>query len=139
MKILRFYWPAIGWTIIILLLTLFPASDIPDTPFNRIPYFDKMVHAGIFAVFVILWYAAFHKYLSATQHERSRRFQPLTLLAQIILVAIVLGVLIEIIQKDWKFIHRDFDWYDWLADTLGAFFGGAIANEIFRIKSPVKE
>lgn len=134
MKFFRFYWPAIGWTVVILVLTLIPASDIPGTPFVNIPYFDKMVHAGIFAVFVLLWYYAFFKRRISPGGGKAPSAQPLTLLAKIILVAVILGFAIEIIQKDWKFIHRDFEWYDWLADTLGAFFGGAIANELFHIK-----
>jgi VanZ family protein len=138
-RFFRFYWPAVGWTIIILLLTLFPASDIPDTPLNGIPHFDKLVHAGIFGVFVILWYGALFRSLSASAGREMHRSFPLTLLARVILVAVFLGFLIEVIQKDWKFIHRDFDWYDWLADILGAFFGGAVANELFRAKLPAKK
>lgn len=139
MKFVRFYWLAIGWTIVILALTLFPASDIPNTPFSRIPHFDKIVHAGIFAVFVILWYGALFRSKSASDNGKTRQFQPMTLLATVILIAVLLGLLIEIIQKDWQYIHRDFEWFDWLADTLGAFFGGAIANELFRIKTPAKK
>lgn len=137
MKFIRFFWPAIGWTIIIILLTLLPASDIPATPFSRIPHFDKLVHAGIFGLFVILWYSALFKAFSATRSPE--QFQPITLLAGTILAAIILGLLIEIVQKDWKFIQRDFEWYDWLADILGAFVGGAIANELFKIKRPSKK
>lgn len=139
MRFFRFFWPAIGWTVIILLLTLLPASDIPNTPFGKIPNFDKLVHAGIFAVFVILWYGALLKFRNDTKLENPLPVQPLTLLAKIILLAVILGFLIEVIQKDWKTIHRDFEWFDWLADTIGAFFGGAIAVELFRIKSPSKK
>jgi hypothetical protein len=139
MKLIRFYLPAIVWTAVILFLTLLPASDLPNTFFSKIPYFDKMVHAGIFALFVILWYAAWYKSFSLTHANVQKTKQPLTGLAGIILIAVLLGLLIEILQKEWTTIHRDFEWFDWLADIIGAFFGGAIANEIFRIKPTTKQ
>lgn len=139
MKGIRYYWPAIVWTAIILLLTLMPASDVPNTFLSKIPHFDKVVHAGIFALFVILWFACVRKYFIIRYPEDGgKRFHPVNVLAIIILIAILLGLLIEVTQKEWKSIHRDFEWFDWVADIIGAFFGGAIANEIFKIK-PVEK
>lgn len=138
MKFFRFYWPAAGWTMLILLLTLMPASDIPDTALSGIPHFDKLVHAGIFAVFVVLWYGALFRASALSAKKGRRPLRPPTLLAGIILIALVLGLLIEIVQKDWKIIHRDFDWYDWLADAIGAFVGGAFAREFFKIRPSAK-
>lgn len=135
MKLTRYYLPAIIWTLIILLLTLMPASDVPNTFMSRIPHFDKLVHAGIFALFVILWYACIRKYFIVKYPaDHNKYFHPIKALALIILIAILLGILIEITQKIWTSIHRDFEWFDWVADIIGAFFGGAIANEIFKIK-----
>jgi hypothetical protein len=142
MKLIRFYLPAIVWTIVILILTLLPASDIPHTVLLKIPHFDKLVHAGIFGLFVILWYAAFYKSFSAGYNEKKetvRQYHPLTVLASVIIAAIVLGLCIEIIQRDWTTIHRDFEWWDWVADTIGAFLGGAIAVEIFRMNPAAKK
>lgn len=123
MKVFRFYIPAAVWTVIIFLLCLMPASDIPNTTFSKIPYFDKLVHAGIFAGFVFLW--AFALYKSGKSHH-------LVYLAIVILIAISLGFIIEILQKELISLHRDFDLWDWVADSLGAFFGGAVFNELFR-------
>lgn len=135
MKLIRYYLPAIVWTLIILLLTLMPAADVPNTFMSRIPHFDKLVHAGIFALFVILWYACIRKYFKVKYpQDKDKHFRPVTALALIILIAIILGILIEITQKEWTSIHRDFEWFDWVADIIGAFFGGAVANEIFKIK-----
>ncbi|HEX5555617.1 MAG TPA: hypothetical protein VFX43_20410 [Chitinophagaceae bacterium] len=139
MKLIRFYLPAMVWTLVILILTLMPAVDIPHPPpFLQIPHLDKLVHGGIFALFVILWYAASYKSFSATYGKTKdtgiRQYHPLTVLAVVILAAVILGLLIEITQKEWTTIHRDFEWFDWLADIIGAFFGGAVANEIFKIK-----
>lgn len=133
MKITRYYFPAIAWTVIMLVLTLLPSPDFPHTFLSTIPFFDKMVHAGIFGLFVILWYAGAYKSLR-TKDGKGGIPHPMTLLARVILAAIVLGLLIEVVQKEWRTIQRDFEWFDWIADILGAFLGGAIANEIFRIR-----
>lgn len=131
MRITRYYFPAVAWTIIMLVLTLLPSPDFPHTFLSSIPYFDKMVHAGIFGLFVILWYAGAYK--SSQKAGKSGALHPMTLLARVILAAILLGLIIEIVQKEWRTIQRDFEWFDWVADTLGAFIGGAIAREIFRL------
>lgn len=132
LKSSRYYLPAVAWTLIMLVLTLLPASDLPRTFFFRVPYFDKLVHAGIFGLFVVLWYAGAYKKHRAAPGDK--QYHPMTLLARVILAAILLGLLIEVVQKEWATLHRDFEWMDWLADILGAFFGGALANEIFRIR-----
>jgi len=137
MKINRYYLPAIAWTLIVLILTLLPAPDLPHTFFSAIPYFDKMVHAGIFGLFVILWYAGAYKSYRTKTAEKS--YHPMTLLARVILAAVLLGLIIEVVQREWTSLHRDFEWFDWIADILGAFFGGAIANEIFRIRPAGKD
>lgn len=117
-----------------------PAADVPNTFLSKIPHFDKVVHAGIFALFVILWYVSIRKYLFIKYPDNhEKKFNPMATLAWIILIAIILGILIEIIQKEWKSIHRDFEWFDWVADIIGAFFGGAIVNEIFKIKPTNKK
>lgn len=128
MKFSRFYIPAVIWTVIILLLCLMPASDVPNTFMSRIPHFDKLVHAGIFAGFVFLWAFALHK---------SGKSHPLVYLAIVIIIAILLGFLIELLQKELISLHRDFDMWDWVADILGAFFGGAIFNVVFRGKKKI--
>lgn len=120
MKRYRFYIPALLWTGVILLMCLMPSYDVPATPLFNIPYFDKMVHAGIFAVFVFLWCYGLW---------RSGRRQMLVYLAGTILAAVLLGLVIECLQKMLVSLHRDFEWLDWLADSAGAFFGGAVFRE----------
>lgn len=134
MKVSRYYLPAVAWTVIMLVLTLLPSPDFPHTFLSSIPYFDKMVHAGIFGLFVILWYGAAYK--TTMTGGRKEAVHPMTLLARVILAAVVLGLAIEIVQKEWRTIQRDFEWFDWLADALGAFIGAAIAREIFRTRAP---
>lgn len=129
MKKIRYFIPAVLWTLVILVLCLMPSSDVPHTFFSGIPYFDKLVHCGIFACFVILW---------AMGMRRAGKKHPMVYLAQVILIAILLGLAIEILQKEMTSLHRDFDWWDWMADCLGAFLGGAVFREIFREKEAKK-
>lgn len=126
MKKLSYFLPGAIWTIIILILCLMPSSDIPNTFLSRIPYFDKFVHCGIFAGFVFLWAIGFRR--MGQKHQ-------IVYLARLILIAVVLGVAIEFAQKELISLHRDFDWWDWLADSIGAFLGAAIFKEVFPSKT----
>ncbi|HLR38372.1 MAG TPA: VanZ family protein [Chitinophagaceae bacterium] len=128
MKKISAFLPAIIWTIIIIILTLMPASSVPNTPFSRIPYFDKMVHCGIFAGFVLLWSMLFRR-LKGKEKQ-------IVYMARAILIAIVFGLIIELLQGEITSIHRDFDWWDLVADIIGAFLGAAIFVEIY---GPKKE
>ena len=126
MKKIRYFLPAILWTAVILVLCLMPSSDVPDTVLSRIPYFDKFVHCGIFAGFVFLWSLGLRR--MGISHQ-------IVYLARIILIAVLLGLAIEFLQKEMTSLHRDFDWWDWLADCIGAFLGAAIFREIFPQKT----
>lgn len=125
MKKVSYFIPAVLWTLVILALCLMPSSDIPNTFASRIPYFDKLVHCGIFAGFVVLW---------ALGMKQAGKKHPMVYLARVILIAIFLGLIIEILQKELVTLHRSFDWWDWIADCVGAFLGGAIFREIYRGK-----
>src|SRR5690625_3010730 len=109
MKKTTHFLPAVIWTAVILILTLMPSSDVPDTVLSRIPYFDKFVHFGIFAGFVFLWGIGYR--------HKDKKIQ-LVFLARIILVAVLLGLAIELLQKELVSLHRSFDWWDWLADVV---------------------
>ncbi len=129
-KITAFLAPIV-WTLIIFALTLMPASDIPNTPFSKIPYFDKLVHCGIFAGFVLLWSIVFRR-LKGKERQ-------VVYMARVIVVAIILGLVIEILQKEIASLHRDMEWWDWLADTIGAFLGAAVFMEIYGPKREKEE
>ena len=49
MKII-YFWKPILWLAIICYALFIPAEDLPMEPFLNIPYFDKMVHFGLFFV-----------------------------------------------------------------------------------------
>lgn len=118
------YWPAFGWTILILLLTLAPGKDIPSVSFlDSIPDFDKVVHATLFFGFVVVWGYAIMK--------QKKAFHPRTLLL-ITLIAILSGIAIEFVQLWWKAIHRDFELLDMAADAVGALLGAWVTYKLRR-------
>lgn len=104
--------PGIAWFFLILILICLPGSTIPpvDTWLNEI-YFDKWVHAGLFALLTFLFI-----YPVSTL--------PFGLLAKkniaikICIAACIWGLTTEFIQK--FFIPgRSFDIFDLAADSLG--------------------
>jgi CDP-diglyceride synthetase len=110
------YLPAIGWFFLLLYFICMPPSSIPpvETWINKF-YPDKWVHAILFGVLVFL----FTYPLKKTNHTPKQKNNTAL---KILIAALVWGITTECIQK--YFIPgRFFDWYDWLADSFGAFCG----------------
>jgi VanZ family protein len=97
------YWLAIGWTIAIFVACSWPSSGMPNMSNT-----DKWGHAGVFAIFGILWVWSGRK--------------P----GWVIGIGIVYGMLIEIWQGVMP-LGRSFDWYDGLADAVGVLLGVGLA------------
>ena len=72
-------------------------------------YFDKWVHAGIFAV---LSYAAGWTW----------NISSLLKLSLVFLFSLSYGIIVELIQ-DHFVANRSFDWGDWVADGTGSVIG----------------
>lgn len=58
---LKYFLKPIIWLLIICYGLFIPASNLPKKPFLAIPYFDKLVHAGLFFVFCLLLFVPFKK------------------------------------------------------------------------------
>ena len=93
-----------------------------DNILTRI-YFDKWVHLGIFAALVFLWRSAFN--------FRFRGYHAL-----ILLVAMVYGMLVELIQDRWV-TNRSYDPYDFLADVAGSFLGLYVWLRVYKKNKPL--
>lgn len=105
--------PGIAWFFLILVLICLPGSTIPpvETWLNDI-YFDKWVHAGLFALLVFLFiYPIYKKLVLPLQVKKNWAIK-------ITIAAIIWGITTELIQG--FFISgRSFDIYDLAADTTG--------------------
>ncbi|MGN6295305.1 MAG: VanZ family protein [Ginsengibacter sp.] len=107
-----YFLPGIAWFFVVGLLTLMPARDVPEVGwFDKIPDFDKFVHAVLFGGLVILFAIPLFK------SQISFR-QKVNYAIRISIAVIVWGITIEFLQK--FFVpSRDFDLLDWAADTFG--------------------
>jgi VanZ family protein len=108
------YLPAIGWFFLLLYFICMPPSSIPpvDSWINQF-YPDKWVHAILFGVLAFLFIYPLKKANSTQKQKRNTALR-------LLLASIIWGLTTEFIQK--YFIPgRFFDWYDWLADSFGAF------------------
>jgi len=83
-------------------------SDIPKPDFWLPPFADKLVHACIYAILAYLLYPAL----------RMLRFKPWTAACLAILLASVYGITDEWHQS--LVANRTPDFFDWVADTIGA-------------------
>lgn len=95
-------WIAILWTLLILVACSWPGKDIPEAP---VVGFDKLVHAGLFGGFTVLWLLVYPQ-KSVT----------------VILAGIAYGVGIEFYQEIMP-LDRTFDLLDIVADSVGVFLG----------------
>ncbi len=108
-------WPALLWLVISTVLLLIPGSAFPKDDWLGKIWFDKWVHAGMFAVMVFLWC------WSMTGHntDASKWKTGFTLIA---ILALAYGIGMEFAQK-YFVANRSFDSGDILADAGGCILG----------------
>jgi VanZ family protein len=115
-KILAFLWT--------LLIFHFSLDESPSVPKINIQYPDKVVHFIFYFVFVYFW-------------SKSLKSKPLNYLLIVLFSALTLGILIEFLQKN--FTHnRSFDWYDILANSIGAIVSFIYVKKFCAIKNQIK-
>lgn len=98
---------AISWTLLLLVLCFIPGNEIPDL---KVPFIDKWVHFVLFGIFSFLWLSAFPGI-------------GLPRLLLVLAAAILLGWLVELLQGQLKFLGRNQDNMDTLADSIGGLLG----------------
>jgi aminopeptidase YwaD len=100
------------WSIVMLVLTLTPAQEMPETPTWKFLSFDTAAHAGVFAVLAGLCWVAL---------GQQRRWPALARHAGWVVFAfcVVFGALIEALQYAMH-VGRHADWTDLLGDSVGA-------------------
>lgn len=110
---IKYTWaPFIVAAIIFYLCCLISADDIPETEFKLFVHADKLVH---YLMFFGLALVASCNYVFLNKGK----IIILKMIIFAILLPIIYGGVIEIIQFEY-FPERSGDWFDFLADSLGA-------------------
>jgi VanZ family protein len=116
---------------LICAFSLLPAKNVPHT--NIFPLGDKGAHAiayiglGMFA-FLSISFSLIRKHLLNQKINEVKETLFATL--HVLLIGIPLGLIIEIIQAK---VGRNFDLFDWLADSVGLLIGCIIAAIINKL------
>ena len=108
-----FAWAAVAWTVLIFILLVVPEGNIPRKGFLGLSNLDKLAHAIMFFLFVVLWYSAL-----AGEGARGGSAALALGLAQ---ASFLYGTNMELVQA--LFTKRAFEWLDILADGVGAYAG----------------
>ena len=111
--IIRYYWKVSVWSLFMAILFLMPLESTSyDT---EIPFFDKIIHVGLFAFCSLLLFRA-------RMHHSSTKSANLLLIIQVMSSMLIFGALIEISQSIMG-LGREGSIYDLLADFLGSLLG----------------
>jgi VanZ family protein len=119
----RFLLPSFAWGILILLLYSIPGSDVPSLDLWGVIGIDKIAHATLFAIFVVILIVGFKR------QSTSRILRRRAILVAIISAA-TYGAILEGIQG-MVFVQRTTDIVDLMANIIGAFTGIVIFRIIY--------
>lgn len=112
---LRYNVFTICWMLLVLLLTLTPGDNMPQTNlWANLLSFDTVAHFGVFAIMVFLMIISLKK--QYTYHFLRKKAVIVSLS-----VSVLYGVLIELLQQ--AIPGRHFELFDILANSLGCFVG----------------
>jgi glycopeptide antibiotics resistance protein len=113
---------SILWALIILVLCGIPGKDIPHISFLELLSFDKLVHAGIFFVLIVLTIRGLLLQNSFTTIQ-------LTAKKTAFISCVVYGGALEIMQGT-IFEQRSADVFDFIANTVGCIIGWLLYEKI---------
>lgn len=103
------------WALFILILCSIPGRDIPSISFLDLISFDKLVHAGMFLVLMVLLAKGFSlQYTISIIKNRYLFFS--------FIISVFYGGLLEIFQNLF-FTERTADVFDFIANSLGVLLG----------------
>jgi glycopeptide antibiotics resistance protein len=109
-----YYALALGWAVMLLILTLLPAQALPPGPKWDILTFDSLVHTVLFGVQLLLLLYGLQRDPSVQLNKR--------LLAGSFLLVVAFGILVEILQGAMGF-GRQADPADALSNSIGGVIG----------------
>lgn len=125
-RLTRNSYPGILCGIVILILTGLPGSLLPHA--KPIIGFDKVVHFLMYAVFAFACVWGYRKQYVA--HDTAYKKRALLLA---LAVSVAYGGVTELLQEHFVPL-RTGDWFDFLADSIGAMVGVVVFYLFFRQK-----
>ncbi|WP_207491908.1 VanZ family protein [Aridibaculum aurantiacum] len=127
MKRFLYFIPGITWWLICTVLLVIPGNELPSTNI-KIPFFDKIVHLGMFALMTFLFSYPYIK-VSKTAAEVK------AYILAIALYALAFGIAMEFVQK-YLVANRSFDEVDILFDALGCATGAWFSWVVYKKIGP---
>lgn len=118
---LKHIWPGLVWALFILILCAIPGKELPNVWWLELLSIDKLIHALLFAVLVVLLSRGFMR-----QNKFNRlQTHPVTIS---IAVSIPYGFMLELMQR-YLIEGRTFDLLDALANSIGCLAGWYYLNK----------
>ncbi len=121
---LKKYWKSIGWAALIIWTSLIKLKNIDKIPDIIIPYFDKIIHFSMYAVFVFLLMLE-SKLVKLELSER---------VARIFVFSVLFGGIIEVLQN-YIPTGRKTDIFDFLANFAGIVMGLIVFLKVKQLKA----
>lgn len=106
------YLPAAIWLLVILFLSGYSGNNVPKI---LVWQFDKIVHSAIYAILSFCLLIPYYR-----QYIKENR--RLRIGFAIVMIATFYGGFMEILQNT-IFINRSGNWYDFIANMIGAIIG----------------
>lgn len=119
LRLFRSPLPFLGWFLLMNVLLLMPDQKLETKALIEIPHLDKAIHFFIYFLLVFLGIM----YLKLKGRERAEML--------LLIIAMAHGLQIEFLQKI-PSVNRDFSWFDFLFDCLGAGAGFISARYYFK-------
>jgi VanZ family protein len=121
MKFITSFWKTIIWACVVSFLSLFSGKHLPEPSWLTFPHIDKAVH---FIMYFVLALVLIHD----SQHYSKIRLNHGRIILISVLMVIGWGGFLEMLQR-MPGIHRNGDFFDFLANTVGA----VVASLLYRI------
>lgn len=127
---LRFIAPSILWTILVIILSLSPSSQLAS---NEISFegIDKIAHFVMYSLLTLFWITGL-KRQNKSKKLRAKAFLIVTV------SAFVLSLILELLQEFFV-ISRYFEGLDLIANGFGCIFGVLLFKLVYRTSADKKE
>ncbi len=129
MTTFRLYAPAIAWGIFIFVLSVLPGKDLPKLDWDDLISVDKLVHITFYGLLTALILRGYFRIKNCSLRLENPDFgringvdkrQILKVSVYVALSCTLYGWFLEWLQENYC-QDRLFDWFDGLANTIGAF------------------